>query len=105
MQPQVIGGVVSVVLVVSYVFWRVGFVRELMRRAWIGRHHKTKSWVSTSDRTDTLLLIQKTNERGAVENPVTIKLTRVEWRRGEQVASRCAVRRRRGSRLRFRFRL
>jgi len=28
--------------------------------------------------TDTLWLIQKTNERGAVENPVTIKLTRVD---------------------------
>ncbi|MGE5245514.1 MAG: hypothetical protein ACM3SQ_14915 [Betaproteobacteria bacterium] len=34
-----IGGAVSVVLVVWYVFWRVGFVRELMRRAGL-RHDK-----------------------------------------------------------------
>src|SRR5262245_61953908 len=32
-----IGGAVSVVLVVGYVFWRVGFVRELMRRAGLRR--------------------------------------------------------------------
>jgi len=43
MQPLVIGGVVSVVLVVWYVFWRVGFVGDLMRRAGIGRRHETKS--------------------------------------------------------------
>jgi len=33
-----IGGVVSVVLVIWCVLWRVGFVRELMRRAGIGDH-------------------------------------------------------------------
>src|SRR5262245_64706275 len=32
-----IGGAVSVVLVVGYLFWRVGFVRELMRRAGLRR--------------------------------------------------------------------
>ena len=37
-----LGGAVSVVVVVWYVLWRVGFVRELMRRAGIG-HHETKS--------------------------------------------------------------
>ena len=32
-----IGGAVGVVLVVWYVFWRVGFVSELMRRAGLRR--------------------------------------------------------------------
>jgi len=39
---QTVGGVVSVVLVVWYVFWRIGFVRELARRAGLWRHHETK---------------------------------------------------------------
>jgi hypothetical protein len=38
-----LGGAVSVVLVIWYVLWRVGFVRELMRRAGIGHRHETKS--------------------------------------------------------------
>jgi len=47
LQPEVdtmgeLGGTVSVVLVIWYVLWRVGFVRELMRRAGIS-HHQTKS--------------------------------------------------------------
>ena len=42
MQPQTIGGAASVVLVVWYVLWRIGFVRDLARRAGIGRHHDTK---------------------------------------------------------------
>jgi hypothetical protein len=40
---QTIGGVVSVALVVWYVFWRVGFVRELARRAGLSRHRETKA--------------------------------------------------------------
>lgn len=43
MQLQTIGGVVSVVLVVWYVFWRIGFVRHLAQRAGLGRHRETKS--------------------------------------------------------------
>jgi hypothetical protein len=39
---QAIGGVVSIVLVVWYAFWRVGFVRELARRAGLSRHRGTK---------------------------------------------------------------
>ncbi|HVC19746.1 MAG TPA: hypothetical protein VNE16_06695 [Vicinamibacterales bacterium] len=38
MHPEAIGGVAGVVLIVWYVCWRVGLVRELMRRAGIGRH-------------------------------------------------------------------
>ena len=40
MSPQTLGGAVSVVLVVWYVLWRVGFVRELMRRA--GLPHRSR---------------------------------------------------------------
>jgi hypothetical protein len=43
MQTQTLGGVVGVVVLVWYVLWRVEFVRELTRRAGIGRGHKTKS--------------------------------------------------------------
>jgi hypothetical protein len=43
MPYQTIGGVVSVVLVVWYVFWRIGFVHELARRAELRRHRETKS--------------------------------------------------------------
>ncbi len=38
-----LSGAVSVILVVWYLLWRVGFVRELMRRGDIGHHHETKS--------------------------------------------------------------
>jgi methyltransferase (TIGR00027 family) len=39
-----LGGAVSVVIVVWYLLWRVGLVREQMRRAAIGQRHETKSW-------------------------------------------------------------
>ena len=49
MQPQTIGGAASVVLVVWYVFWRVGFVRELARRSGIGHHRQTKPFDHRGD--------------------------------------------------------
>jgi hypothetical protein len=41
--PQ-LGGAIGVVLVLWYVFWRIGLVREWMRRAGIGRRHQVKHW-------------------------------------------------------------
>jgi hypothetical protein len=43
MRPETIGGAASVVLVVWYVFWRVGLVREWMRRAGLTIRRDTKS--------------------------------------------------------------
>ncbi len=42
MSYETLGGAVGVVLVVWYVFWRVGFVRELARRAGLSRKDHPK---------------------------------------------------------------
>ena len=42
MQSQTLGGAVGIILIIWYALWRVGLVREWMRRAGIGRHRETK---------------------------------------------------------------
>jgi len=40
MHTEVLGGAVGAIVLLWYVFWRIGLVREIMRRAWLPHRHR-----------------------------------------------------------------